>query len=149
VKKTLFGISAVAVASVSMAHHSGAMFDRTRTVTLEGTVKEFQFTNPHSWLQVMVKGADGKEVEWGFENEGPSSLKRMGIEATTFKAGDKVTVVASPMKDGRPAGAWMSIKKADGKSYGRGGGGGPPGATPQNFRGPAQGASPPDAPKAP
>jgi hypothetical protein len=137
VKKTLFGISAVAVASVSMAHHSGAMFDNTKTVTLEGTVKEFQFTNPHSWLHIMVKGADGKEVEWAFENEGPSSLKRMGIEASTFKAGDQVTVVASPMRDGRPAGAWRSIKKADGKSFGGRGGGAPPGA------------APPGAPKAP
>jgi len=117
VKKTLFGLAAVATVSISMAHHSAAMFDHTKFVTYQGTVKEFQYTNPHSWLQVMVTGADGKAVEWGFEAEGPSTLKRAGIEAKTFKPGDKVTVVANPMKDGRPAGAWVKVTTADGKVY--------------------------------
>jgi hypothetical protein len=117
VKKTLFGLSAVAMISVSMAHHSGAMFDHSKVVTYQGTVKEFQYTNPHSWLQVMVTGPDGKAVEWGFEAEGPSTLKRVGIEAKTFKPGEKVTVLANPMRDGRPAGAWITVTTADGKVY--------------------------------
>ena len=116
-KKTLFGLSAVAMVSISMAHHSAAMFDHTKFVTYQGTVKEFQYTNPHSWLQVMVTGPDGKAVEWGFEAEGPSTLKRAGIDAKTFKPGEKVTVVANPMKDGRPAGAWVKVTTADGKVY--------------------------------
>jgi hypothetical protein len=117
VKRISFGLSAVAMVSVSMAHHSGAMFDHSKVVTYQGTVKEFQYTNPHSWLQVMVPGPDGKAVEWGFEAEGPSTLKRVGINLSTFKPGEKVTVVANPMKDGRPAGAWITVTTADGKVY--------------------------------
>lgn len=107
---------AVAVSSAG-AHHSAAMFDMSKTVTLQGTVKEFQYTNPHSWLQVLVAGPDGKTVEWGFETEGPSTLLRVGIKLKTFQPGDKVTIIAHPMRDGRPAGAWVSATKADGSVY--------------------------------
>ena len=126
-KRFLLSLALVALVSVASAHHSAAMFDRTKVVTYQGTVKEFQFTNPHSWLQVMVDGPDGKSVEWGFEAEGPSTLRRVGIEATTFKLGEKVTVVASPMRDGRPAGALISVTKADGKVYSTRPGPPPPG----------------------
>jgi hypothetical protein len=116
-KKILFAVSAATLVSVAVAHHSAAMFDHSKTVTYKGVVKEFQYTNPHSWLQVLITGPDGKTVEWGFEAEGPSSLKRIGIEAKTFKPGDKVTIVANPMRDGRPAGAWITATKEDGKVY--------------------------------
>jgi hypothetical protein len=116
-KNALIAAAIAALATPAFAHHSGAMFDATKTVTLEGTVKEFQYTNPHSWLQVMVPGPDGKAVEWGFEAEGPSTLLRAGIKAKTFMPGDKVTIVAHPMKDGRPAGALMSAIKADGSVF--------------------------------
>lgn len=116
-KKLLLAVCLTTVVSSAAAHHSAAMFDMSKTVTLQGTVKEFQFTNPHSWLQVLVVGPDGKAVEWGFETEGPSTLLRLGIKAKTFKPGDKVTVVASPMRDGRPAGAWISAVKADGTVF--------------------------------
>ena len=120
--RTIFG-AAILAASVgamtvpALAHHSAAMFDHTRTVTLTGNVKEFQYTNPHSWLQVMVRGKDGKAVLWGFEAEGPSTLLRAGIKSDTFKPGDKVTVVANPMKDGRPAGALIKVIKSDGSTF--------------------------------
>jgi len=117
VKKWLLTLFLAAMAGSALAHHSAAMFDFSKTVTVQGTVKEFQYTNPHSWLQVLVVGADGKTVEWGFETEGPSTLLRSGIKAKTFKPGDKVTIVASPMRDGRPAGAWISATKADGTIY--------------------------------
>jgi hypothetical protein len=116
-KKILFAVSAATLISPAGAHHSGAMFDHTKTVTYTRTVKEFQYTNPHSWLQVLVTGPDGKTVEWGFEAEGPSTLKRVGIEPKTFKPGEKVTIVANPMRDGRPAGAWITVTTADGKVY--------------------------------
>jgi hypothetical protein len=116
-KKLLLAVCLAALISSAAAHHSAAMFDMSKTVTLQGTVKEFQYTNPHSWLQVLVVGPDGKTVEWGFETEGPSTLLRLGIKAKTFKPGDKVTVVASPMRDGRPAGAWISAVKADGMVF--------------------------------
>jgi uncharacterized protein DUF6152 len=112
----LFVSLALAVGSLQ-AHHSAAMFDMSKTVTLQGTVKEFQYTNPHSWLQVLVMSPDGKTVEWGFETEGPSTLLRVGIKSKTFQPGDKVTIVAHPMRDGRPAGAWVSATKADGTVY--------------------------------
>jgi hypothetical protein len=108
---------AVALASPALAHHSAAMFDHDKKVTLQGTVKEFQYTNPHSWLQVMVPGPNGQQTEWGFEAEGPSTLLRAGIKAKSFMPGDKVTVVANPMKDGRPAGALITVTKADGTVF--------------------------------
>jgi hypothetical protein len=115
--KALIAAAVALLASPALAHHSGAMFDPTKTVTIEGTVKEFQYTNPHSWLQVMVTGPDGKSVEWGFEAEGPSTLLRAGIKAKTFVPGDKVTIIAHPMKDGRPAGGLVSATKADGTVF--------------------------------
>ena len=93
------------------------MFDHSKTLTLHGTVKNFQFTNPHSWLMVMVTSADGNPVEWGFEAEGPSTLLHAGILPKSFRPGDKVTVTANPMRDGRPAGALISVVMADGSLY--------------------------------
>jgi hypothetical protein len=119
---TIVGVGAVGawcalLSPPAMAHHSVAMFDHERLITLQGTVKEFQYTNPHSWLQILVTGDDGKTVEWDFEAEGPSSLLRKGIKAKTFSPGDKVTIVAHPMKDGRTAGALLSATAADGHVY--------------------------------
>ena len=115
--KLLLALCIGSMVAPVLAHHSAAMFDHAKEVTLQGTVKEFQYTNPHSWLQVLVVGLDGKTVEWGFESEGPSSLQRAGINAKTFQPGDKVTVVANPMRDGRPAGHWISATTADGVVY--------------------------------
>jgi hypothetical protein len=119
---TVIGLRVVAgffaaLCAPALAHHSVAMFDLTKNVTIQGTVKEFQFTNPHSWLQVMVTGADGTAVEWDFEAQGPSSLLRVGIKAKTFAPGDKVTVVAHPMKDGRSAGTLVTVTATDGHTY--------------------------------
>ena len=113
-------VSAAALASLAMAgspalaHHSFAMFDREKQVTVTGTVKDFQYTNPHSWILIVVPGADGKSVEWGFESEGPSTLLRNGVKHSSLLPGEKVTATAYPMRDGRPAGALISITKADG-----------------------------------
>ena len=96
-------IAVVALAGSAFAHHSGAMFDDKKEVTLTGTIKEFQYTNPHSWLIVDVKGADGKVTTWGFEAEGPSSLLRAGIRKSDLVPGMEVTITGHPMKDGRPA----------------------------------------------
>lgn len=101
------------------AHHSGTMWDDDQTVTLEGVVKEFQFTNPHSWLIVDVRNEDGSTTTWGFENQGISRLMSAGITKNTFPPGSDVTVTAHPMKDGRPAGAWTRVVKGDGTVVGR------------------------------
>jgi Family of unknown function (DUF6152) len=121
---TLMGVAALTLATVlgaapAFAHHSSAMFDADQEVTFSGTVKGFQNTNPHSWLQVMVVDKAGKQTLWSFENEGPSTLLRMGIKGSTFKLGDKVTLVGHPMRDGRPAAHWVTVTTSDGKTYGR------------------------------
>ena len=98
----------------AFAHHSGAMFESEKTITVSGTVKEFEYVNPHSWLYVVVTDDKGEETLWGFEAEGPSALMRAGIKKNALQPGDLVTVKARPLRDGRPAGAWVSVTKADG-----------------------------------
>ena len=107
----IFAAALAAVAVPAVAHHSGAMFDEKKEVTLSGTVKEFQYTNPHSWLLVDVKGNDGKVTTWGFEAEGPSTLLRAGIRKSDFAPGTPVTITGHPMRDGRPAAAWMKATR--------------------------------------
>ncbi len=107
-------IAAIALVPLAYAHHSGAMFDMQKEITLQGTVKDFQYTNPHSWLIVLVKDKNGAEVEWSFETEGPSTLLQAGIKRSSLQPGDKVTVKTHPMKDGRPAGTWNVVTKSDG-----------------------------------
>lgn len=104
-----------AVTVQAVAHHSGAMFDDKKEVTLTGTVKEFQYTNPHSWLLVDVKGTDGKVTTWGFEAEGPSTLQRAGIRKSDFAPGTPITITGHPMRDGRPAAAWMTATRGSDK----------------------------------
>ena len=100
------------------AHHSGAMFNDKKTVTLTGVVVEFQYTNPHSWLKVDVKGADGKVVTWGFEAEGPSTLLRAGIKRSDLSPGMTVTVTGHPMHDGRPAATLVkALRLSDHKEF--------------------------------
>ena len=105
------GAIAAAVAVPVLAHHSGAMFDDKKEVTLSGVVKEFQYTNPHSWLLIDVKEKDGKVTTWGFEAEGPSTLLRAGIRRSDFAPGTPVTITGHPMKDGRPAAAWVKATR--------------------------------------
>jgi hypothetical protein len=100
---------AAAVAVPAIAHHSFAMFDNQKDVTLEGTIKEFQWTNPHTWTQVMVKDASGKEVEWSIEGGSPNSLSRSGWKRTSIKPGDKAILVIHPLKDGSPGGSMVSV----------------------------------------
>lgn len=114
--KILSGAAAllIAGAGAALAHHSTAMFDFSNEITLTGTVVEFQYTNPHSWLIVEVKNDDGSTTEWGFEADGPGVLMRRGISPRSVEAGMEVTMRAAPMKDGRPAGSWLEATLADG-----------------------------------
>lgn len=110
-------LAAVLMTTPLIAHHSATMFDQSKTVTLQGVVKEWQLTNPHSWLLVEVKGKDGKTVVWGFEAEGPSTLQRAGIKPSDLKVGTKLTIVGNPMRDGKPAAIWISATREDGKQF--------------------------------
>jgi hypothetical protein len=112
----LMGLGALVITvAPGLAHHSAAMFEPTKTITVEGVVKEWQLTNPHSWLLVEVTGKDGKTVVWGFEAEGPSTLLRAGIKPSDLKVGTKLTITGRPMKDGQKAAIWISATRADGK----------------------------------
>jgi len=111
----VLGVLAV-IPARALAHHSAAMFDEKKTITVEGEVKEFQFTNPHSWLLVDVKDKNGKVTTWGFEAEGPSTLARAGIKPSDLRPGTKLKITGNPMKDGRPAAIWVNAVLADGKA---------------------------------
>ena len=105
-------------AGAASAHHSGAMFDDTKLTQYEGVVKELQWTNPHMWLEVFVPNTAGKQTQWGFEMIGTNVMYRQGWRKDTVKPGDKVTVWAHPLKDGRPGGSYVAIKLPDGKTLG-------------------------------
>ena len=109
--------AAIMMAAPSQAHHSGTMFEKEKTITVEGVVKQFQYTNPHSWLLVDVKNKNGTVTTWGFEAEGPSTLQRAGIRPSDFMAGTKLKITGHPMKDGTPAAAWIDAVRADGKRF--------------------------------
>lgn len=110
---------AVVAATPAFAHHSFAMFDSAKNVELEGTVKEFQWTNPHSWIQLTVM-ENGKAVEYSIEGGSPNGLARRGWTRTSFKPGDKVTVTIHPLKDGSKGGSFVKAVKADGTTLGNG-----------------------------
>jgi len=108
-------IVACGLSTSASAHHSFAMFDSSKQVTLVGTVKEFQWTNPHTWIQVNVP-TNGKVVEWSIEGGSPNGLARRGWKSSSLKAGDKVTLVINPMKDGSNGGSLKTVTTADGKT---------------------------------
>ena len=115
----IVGLIATAGAVVS-AHHSFAAFDRKKEVTLTGVVKEVQWNNPHTWIQVMVTDVKGKQTEWGFECGSPNMMLRTGWKSTTLKSGDKVTIVGNPLKDGRPNASLVRVTLPDGRVLGPG-----------------------------
>ena len=108
----------VLLTAPTFAHHSAVMFDDQKEITVSGTVKEFQYTNPHSWLLVDVKDDKGNVTTWGFEAEGPSTLTRAGIRKSDFTAGTEITITGHPMRDGRPAAAWIRAARGRGKQFG-------------------------------
>ena len=110
----VLGLAAL-LAAPAFAHHSAVMFDDHKEVTVTGTIKEFQYTNPHSWLLVDVKNSDGTVTTWGFEAEGPSTLTRAGIRKSDLMPGTELTITGNPMRDGRPAAAWIRATRGDGK----------------------------------
>lgn len=115
-------IAAVALSTVfaagvapASAHHSFSMFDFSKEVTLTGTVSKFEWTNPHSFIWVDVVNAEGKVETWGAEGQSPNFLGRRGWSKDTVKPGDKVTLVISPLRDGRTGGMFKSMTLPTGK----------------------------------
>jgi hypothetical protein len=107
------GLLALVTGSPAIAHHSFAMFDQTKSVTLKGTVIEFQWTNPHSWIELQV-GAD----KWGIELNSPNNLTRQGWRRTIIKPGDAVTVTINPLRNGMKGGLFNTITLPDGRVLG-------------------------------
>jgi hypothetical protein len=106
----------VVATSVVAAHHSPIIFDRTRQVKLEGVVKEFRWSNPHSWILVDVANGKGAVDTWSIEMGSPNHLAKVGWRASTLKAGDRVSVVVYPLRDGEIGGGqFISLTQADGR----------------------------------
>jgi hypothetical protein len=106
---SLAAIAVAAFTASALAHHSFAMFDAEKTVTVKGTVKELEWTNPHAWLRIMVNDEkSGKAAIWALELSSPARLKTMGMQADSVKAGDAVSVTFHPMKDGTRGGQFLA-----------------------------------------
>jgi hypothetical protein len=108
---------ALVCAAPAFAHHSFAMFDRQKLVTMSGTVREFEWTNPHVWIHMMVPDA-GKQVEWSFEMQAIGTNAALGWRPDSVKPGDKVTIEFYPLKDGSRGGQLAAAVLADGKRLG-------------------------------
>jgi hypothetical protein len=104
---------ALGVASAAWAHHSFAQFDADQKVIVDGRVVTWSYTNPHSWLFVEGLDEKGEMQKWSFEGAAPIHAARQGVTGNTFKVGERVRVVMSPLRDGRRAGAMCFVVKED------------------------------------
>ena len=121
------GLAGIAIAMYTIpafAHHSFAMFDADKKMTLEGTIKEFQWTNPHSWILMNVPNAAGQQEQWAIELGAPGGLARQGWVPKTLTPGMNVSVTIHPLRDGTHGGQFMAVKLPDGQMLGN------PGAPP-------------------
>ena len=121
VVSTLVITAALALScSAAVAHHSFAMFDLGKDVTVDAVIKEVQFTNPHVWLQIMVADAKGVATEWSIESGAPGMMLRNGWKPSTLKPGDKVKLTMHPLRNGSPGGSLVSVVVPDGRVLGPG-----------------------------
>ena len=120
-KRLLVGSLAVILlwmTSLVTAHHSPAVFDRTKEIKLVGVVKEFKWSNPHSWIELDVRNEKGVVETWGVEMNPPSYLIKAGWKLTSIKAGDAVTVMVHPLRNGEKGGQFRSITLPNGQVLG-------------------------------
>lgn len=106
------------LAPSASAHHSPVMFDQSKKVELSGTVRQFQWTNPHCYIQLLVEDG-GRQVEWNMEMGAPIYLANRGWRPSTLKAGDRVKVTASPLRSGANGGLVLDVVSLEGKKIGR------------------------------
>ena len=97
------------------AHHSGAMFDRDKQVSLTGTILRFEWTNPHSWIEIEVPNENGGSDKWSVECNSPNNLARQGWKSTSLKPGDKVTIVIHPLRTGEKGGSFLLVTLPSGE----------------------------------
>jgi hypothetical protein len=99
---------ALLAAGASSAHHSFAMFDQKKSLTLQGSIRDFIWSNPHVFIQLLATDAKGRQREWSIEMTSPEHLARNGWKHGTLKPGDKVTVVIHPTRDGGAGGQYLA-----------------------------------------
>jgi hypothetical protein len=104
----LAALAALALAAPAVAHHSFAMFDQKKIMTLEGTVIEFQWTNPHAFIEMDVV-VGGKHARWSIELNSPNNLRRQGWKRNSLKAGDKITLRTNPLRNGHTGGLFLDV----------------------------------------
>ena len=106
----LAGVAMITTGGAVMAHHSFAMFDTDHPMDLVGTVQEFKFTSPHTFILLQVKGDDGATTVWNLEGASPSALVREGWASKTLKPGDELKMTIDPLRSGAPGGSWSEKK---------------------------------------
>jgi hypothetical protein len=116
----LAAAAALLAATAADAHHSGAMFDRQKTVEIKGVIKDFAWTNPHASVAIDVKGAGGGAEQWNIETGSPTVMIKAGWRKTSLKPGDNVTLYIHPMRDGSKGGDLVGAILADGSKVGGG-----------------------------
>jgi hypothetical protein len=115
-------LGSLALAAPALAHHSFSMFDQEKVLSMNGTVKELEWTNPHSWLRVMIEDEKTHQpLQWSIELASTGQQTRIGWTKESVKPGDKVTVEINPLRDGTRGGTLLSIKLPDGSVLGHGG----------------------------
>ena len=110
---------AALTAGAALGHHSPVMFDQTQPRTMTGIVREFQWTNPHSYIQLVVKNDRGQDEEWSLEMGASVYLYNLGWRPSSVKAGDTLTVTLAPLRKGGNGGLLLQATTADGKQIGR------------------------------
>ena len=118
-KLASLGLTALLIVSTAVAHHSPIVFDRTKQVTIMGTVTEFRWGNPHSWIHIDVADKDGKVGNWAVEMDPASHLSREGWRSSTLKPGDKISVLVFPLRNDEKGGQYISVTLPDGTKLGR------------------------------
>jgi hypothetical protein len=103
----LAGGAMLAAGNAALAHHSFAVFDIEHPLELQGTVQQFRFTSPHSFIVLEVKGDDGSTTIWNLEGASPSFLVRDGWSSQSLKSGDQIKLSIDPLRSGAPGGAWI------------------------------------------
>jgi len=104
------------MSGVAYAHHSMEGFARDKNITLVGTVKQFKWANPHSWIELEVTNDKGAVETWNIEMTAPFVLVKAGWKSTSLRPGDKVTVVGHPQKTGEPGALFVSVTTAGGET---------------------------------
>lgn len=111
----LLGAATLVLAHAANAHHSTAMFEWGTEKALSGTVEKYEWTQPHTFLWVIVQDEHGKTQEWGLEGMSPSWLGRRGWSRHVLSPGDKVALIYYPLKDHRPGGFYVRVKLPSGR----------------------------------